>query len=255
MTQPVLDIEQEQTLAFLVEASRKLPRDARRPFYGMRVMGTSYLLLNHPEVPRGHPGLYPGDIEELAAAGLVRLKVSAGNTWVFDVTPLGFRYYEQRRLVQGDAERAVQRETRDYLDSSGFKSRHSRAFEKWREAEDLLWGAESGQSLTVIGHNCREAMQLLATSLLDRHPCPTAPGDPAKTKARIAAVIGGLPAASATATEVTQQLVSYWDALIDLVQRQEHGALREGTPLAWEDARRVVFHTLFAMTEVDRLVQ
>jgi hypothetical protein len=36
------------------------------------------------------------------------------------------------------------------------------------------------------------------------------------------------------------------------VQRQEHGAQKEGRPLVWEDGRRVVFQTAIVMFELDR---
>jgi hypothetical protein len=51
-----------------------------------------------------------------------------------------------------------------------------------------------------------------------------------------------------------QSLLEYWGTVNDLVQRQEHGGQREGDPLTWEDGRRVVFHTLLVMYEIDRAV-
>jgi hypothetical protein len=42
-------------------------------------------------------------------------------------------------------------------------------------------------------------------------------------------------------------MVDYWNALVDLHQRQEHGAQRQGQPLTWEDGRRVVFQTILVM--------
>jgi hypothetical protein len=44
----------------------------------------------------------------------------------------------------------------------------------------------------------------------------------------------------------------YWGTVNDLIQRQEHGAQREGGALAWEDGRRVVFQTAIVMFEIDR---
>jgi len=54
---------------------------------------------------------------------------------------------------------------------------------------------------------------------------------------------------------VLESLVSCWEAAIDLVQRQEHGANKEGEPLVWEDARRVVFQTMMVMYELDRALR
>lgn len=250
-----LDPAQEQALALLVEATRRLPREARRPFYGARSATSHNLILIHPEVPEGHPGIYPGDLDELVSRGLVRRSMPGGRTWTFEVTARGFRHYEELARRQGGAEKAIEQQTRSYIDSSGFRSRHSGAFAKWSEAERLLWGSDSDQSLTVVGHDCREAMQLFATSLLERYPSPDAPADPARTKSRVAAVVQGLASSSSSSRDLAVHLLSYWSAVVESVQRQEHGAQKEGRHLLWEDARRVVFHTLFAMTELDRLAQ
>jgi hypothetical protein len=51
-----------------------------------------------------------------------------------------------------------------------------------------------------------------------------------------------------------EALHGFWASTIDLIQRQEHGAMKEGKPLTWEDGRRVVFSTLIAMYELDRAV-
>jgi hypothetical protein len=45
-------------------------------------------------------------------------------------------------------------------------------------------------------------------------------------------------------------LLAYWGTVSDLVQRQEHGGLREREPLTWEDTRRVVFQTAIVMFEI-----
>jgi len=39
---------------------------------------------------------------------------------------------------------------------------------------------------------------------------------------------------------------------VNLAQRQEHGGQKEGEPLVWEDARRVVLHRAVVMIEVAR---
>ena len=46
-------------------------------------------------------------------------------------------------------------------------------------------------------------------------------------------------------------LLAFWGTVSDLVQRQEHGALREGEQLVWHDGRRVVFLTMTVMHEID----
>jgi hypothetical protein len=49
-------------------------------------------------------------------------------------------------------------------------------------------------------------------------------------------------------------IVSYWGTLSDLVQRQEHAGQKEGQPVTWEDARRIVFHTAIVFLEIDRAI-
>jgi hypothetical protein len=40
-----------------------------------------------------------------------------------------------------------------------------------------------------------------------------------------------------------------------LIQRQEHGAQKEGEPVSWDDARRIVFLTMFLMTEFATILE
>lgn len=49
-------------------------------------------------------------------------------------------------------------------------------------------------------------------------------------------------------------LLVYWGAVNDLIQRQEHGATKEGEALRWEDGRQVVFQTAVVMFEIARAI-
>ncbi len=51
-----------------------------------------------------------------------------------------------------------------------------------------------------------------------------------------------------------EALIVYWGCVLDIVQRQEHGATKEGEDLVWEDARRAVFNTLTVMFEIDNAI-
>jgi hypothetical protein len=51
-----------------------------------------------------------------------------------------------------------------------------------------------------------------------------------------------------------EALVAYWGTVSDLANRQAHGARREKETLKVEDARRLIFHTMLVMFEVDRLL-
>lgn len=246
LNSPLLDPEQERALEFLVEASR---RADRQPFYGSFPVGSHNIRLAHSGVPRDHSGIYPGDLDTLAEAGLVRVD-RYPDTVRFDVTPAGFRYYGEIKGRTAKQGAAVPSTTRSYLDTGGFIARHSKAFVKWQDADGLLWSAESYGQLTTIGHLCREAMQEFATSLI-RSTTASAPEDPAKTVARVRAALGTRNLMDGTRS-LLDSLIAYWGAVADLSQRQEHGGQKEGQPLKWEDGRRLVFHTLFTMVEIDR---
>ncbi len=64
-----------------------------------------------------------------------------------------------------------------------------RCIEKWVDAEKKLWISESKRELTTIGHLCREAMQLFATSLVEQYKLTEVDMDPAHTIARVRAVL------------------------------------------------------------------
>jgi hypothetical protein len=48
-------------------------------------------------------------------------------------------------------------------------------------------------------------------------------------------------------------LLALWDA-IDLIQRQEHGEQKGGSPLSWNDGRRIVYITMLLMIEFASIV-
>src|SRR5438309_4513 len=245
----VLDPEQEQVLEFLVEAYRR--SSDRQPFYAAQPANSHNLHLAHAGVPRDHPGIYPADIQTLSEAGLLRLERPDHSTWRFDLTPAAFRYYATMIERRGGGTRTVEETTHSYFDSVKFVSRHPTPFAKWRQAEQLLWSGDGQQQLTTIGHLCREAMQLFATSLLSHRPSADAPLDPVKTVARVRRALDSVPNYAKKA--LCEAMVAYWGEVADFAQRQEHGAQKEGQALEWEDGRMLVFHTLFTMVELDRI--
>ena len=141
----------------------------------------------------------------------------------------------------------------DYLNADPFRERYPDAHQKWTQASERLWASDSEHELTVIGHLCRESMQAFATALVERHEPPAVDPDRQLVVARIRAVLD-LHRDQLGATELPflDALLVYWGTVSDLVQRQEHGAQREGKPLIWEDGRRVVFQTANVMFEIDR---
>ncbi len=140
-----------------------------------------------------------------------------------------------------------------YLDSDHFRTRYPEAYARWQQASALLWGEDSAQELSTIGHKCREAMQEFATALLDLHGVRDANPDKAKTRDRFSAVVNSRRAdLGASKSELLDALFGLWRASENLIRRQEHAGQRERDPLTPEDGRRVVFQTAVVMFEADR---
>lgn len=257
MDRILISENQAKLLDLLVEASRVQTPKGRQPFCGLKdsTSAEQYLLVPHPGLPENYRGIYPGDVEQLSREGLLTLDKSPRGTWTFEVAPLGEKYYEWLKVRQGTAPARVEQTLRTYLDVSGLAQRHSTALAKWAEAEAMLWGPEPTSQVTTIGHLCREAHQEFATSVIGRLPSADASGEKTKTKIRIRAALESLPTLSETVKTFALALAGYWDAVVDLAQRQEHANLKEDCGLAWEDSRRLVFHTIVAMTDLDRIVE
>lgn len=250
----LLEKEQQELLAVLVEAARNVPQEHREKFIAMQIFGQSLAWVIHPGLPRDFEGAYMGDLEILAQERLINLSYGQGGRASFDVTPLGFRYYKWLKQRAGETIQQVEQEIIGYLDSESFRKRYPNAFAKWREAASLLWEADTEQKLTVIGHLCREALQEFTTHLVGEFQPPDVDSEKSHTIARLKAVLERLIHLGSTEKPFLDALISYWRTVNDLAQRQEHGAQREKEGLGWEDARRVVFHTALVMYEVARAV-
>jgi hypothetical protein len=248
----LLEREQEDLLKALVEATRNIPRDQRQKFLFLKTMGPDFI--RHPGLPDQNLAIYEGDLDILEQEGLLSVTYSARhNGRSFDVSPLGFRVYEEMQRRSGAPAQQVEEELMRYLDADAFHQSYSVAYRRWAEAVELLWGSDSQQQLTTIGHLCREAVQEFATALVDRHQPPDMDTDRTHTVARTRAVLDQHASKlGTTAAPFLDALLAYWGTVSDLVQRQEHGAKKEGRPLVWEDGRRVVFQTAVVMFEIDR---
>lgn len=245
----------DSALATLVEASRSVPPEQRQPIMTLRSAMSPNFLLDHPAIPHGHPGIYPADLHQLERDGLILVEPTRqSGTSHIDVTPAGFCAYERVRREAGAPVERIEQAARSLLDSAEFRARHPRAFASWAKAEELLWASDSNSEFSAIGHHCREAAQRFATSLLHHHHVSDAPEDPASTKKRVASVLKTWSSGSEAVDKFAHSLWEYWSSVIDLGQRQEHGAQKEGAALTWEDGRRLVFGTLMAMVEIDRVV-
>jgi len=244
--------EQRELLEALVEASRNVPRDKRQKFLVVQTLSSPDYII--------HPGLqgtrfpgYLGDVETLARAGLVALGYGSRGTPKFDVTPEGFALYEELKSRSAEPTDQVEATVIQYLDAEAFQREAPAAYVKWSEAEQLLWQADSERHFTTIGHLCREAMQEFVTALVERFKPPSVESDKALVVKRLSSTLQHLSTQrQLKSVELLQAMLGYWAEVHSIVQRQEHGGQKEGTPLTWEDARRVVFQTAIVMFEIQR---
>ena len=249
----LLEKEQEELLTELVKASRNVKHNKRQKFMTVQTSEHSFVKVIHPGLSKDFEGAYIGDLEILAQQNLLNLS-SIPHGFNFDVTPLGIRYYKYLKQQTGEPIRQIEQEVHAYIDSEVFHKKYLKAFEKWREAESLLWQADTDRKPTLIGHLCRESMQEFATSLIEEVQPPEVDSNKAHTIARLKAVLKHLPHIGSTEKPFLDALIAYCGTVNDLIQRQEHGAKQEKEFLVLEDARRVVFHTMLVMYEIDRAV-
>lgn len=245
----LLEPEQEELFSSIVEAVRNTPREERQKFLVIQTMDGDFLL--HPGIKKDENRIYHGDVEELGRQGLLAIGFDSRGTPNFDVTSLGFRYYEHLKRKKGEPVQRVETTMRKYLNYPGFRDKYPEAFTKWSSAEDLLWQTDTQQQLTTIGHLCREALQGFTTILVERYSPPDVNTDKTKTVARLKAVLYAAKL-GITKKAFLEALLAYWGTVNDLIQRQEHGAYKDGEQLVWEDARCVVFQTMIIMFEIDR---
>ena len=248
----LLEPEHEELLYALVEAARNVPREKRDKFIAVEVFGGGFI--QHPGLPDGRIPAYKGDVEVLAHEGLLLGSYSSQGNFIFDVRPLGFRYYEYLKQRNGQPIQELETTIGNYLNAEQFQKKYSTTYKKWAAAEAMLWESDSEKQLTTIGHLCREAMQEFATALVNHYQPPNVEKNKASTVARIRAILEIMgDKLGKTEKPFLDAILAYWGTASDLVQRQEHGAQREKVrePLVWEDGRRVVFQTAVVMFEID----
>lgn len=253
-----VELEQEQVdlLTEIVEEHRRVPRERRDRFHLSNTQEGSYAF--YPKALDGWQlPVVQGDLDVLASHSLVTARYDdRGRISSFTVRPEGLNQYDALKRQHGDAAADMEAEVRRYLDAEAFSGRFPRAYAKWRQAEEALWGSESAAVLTTIGHHCREATQLFADALVNRYHPSEVDSDPSHTVARVRSVLALMAEKPSNAEAAfLDALLSYWGAVVDLSQRQEHGALKGGDALLWEDGRRLVFQAAVVMFELDRSVR
>ena len=247
----LLEPEQEELLGVLVEGSRTVADRSERIF-SLTVLNASKFI-SGPNLGQEGRRVEGDDIPLLEQAGLVRVVSRGKNLVRFRVTPEGERHYEALKTRADEPVREVEDDLRSYLESDALRSRYAAAYRKFSEAERLLWRSDSQEQLTAVGHHAREALQEFATALVERHRPPSVNPSPTATRDRLSAVLNmHRPQLGERRSDFLDALFAYWREVDSLAQRQEHGGQKEGEPLTWEDARRLVLHTAVVMVEVAR---
>ena len=247
----LLEAEQEQLLGTLVEASRSVADRSERIFSLCKLGGGS--TVGGLGLPQEGLPVEADDIYFFAQAGLVRIMSDKKSLTRFRVTPEGESHYEAMKTRAGEPVREVEDDVRSFLDSEPFRTRYDAAYRSFAVAERLLWGPDSHDRLTAVGHHAREALQEFATALVERNQPPKVNPSPTATFDRLSVVVNmRRPQLGEGRSKFLDALFDYWREVNNIVQRQAHGGQKEGEPLVWEDARRVVLHTAVVMVEVAR---
>jgi len=247
-----LEPEQEALLATMCEAARSVSRE-RRGWFNYSAEAAARDRLIGTGLPDDGIPVVPGDIPILQRVGFVI--VGSGDFPQVTITPEGFAHWEEQRRRIGEPIQRVEAAVRQYLDAEMFREHYGAAYDKWVQAEDLALSSDSPAQLTAVGHHCREALQLFATALVERHNPPDVDQNTDHDINRVQAVLDQHAEKVGTSVRpFIDAMMAYWRATSGLAQRQEHGAQKANEPLAGEDARRVVFHTAIVMFEVARVV-
>ena len=136
-----------------------------------------------------------------------------------------------------------------YIDEPTFGTRYPVPYENWRAALDLF-EADPERNAARIGIDCRGAAIAFVNALADLYAVELPPGSSPVAREHIRSVLKASGTRSARVDTYLDALVSYWGAVVGLVQQQVHAA-EAGTPPTQDDARRALFQTLLVMHEID----
>ena len=250
----ILEPEQKELFIRIVEAVKKIPREKRMFIIEIKNMiDMELIVLSQDHEQHCIENIIYGDLDEFIDHKLLRYSLSKNGSRNFNVSPTGFLYYEWLMKQQGKPVERIEKHTRNYLDLKDFRKCYPKAYEHLMRAEEKLWASDSEKHFTVIGHECREAMQEFAADLHTQVFGSDLDENKKNIIKRIRAVIDRKGEEKGkTVKPFLDALLAYWGTLSDLAQRQEHGAQKEGETITWEDARRLVFQTVNVMVELDR---
>src|SRR6267142_2141397 len=139
-TVPLLEQQQENLLAAFVEAFRNVPLDQRQPFH-MTTSDESYFAeVEHSGLPDKKISAYKADIRVLERKGLLDVSYSEfGIVYGFDLTPEAFAHYRQAKQRDDRPVQRIESNLRSYLLTDRFQQSYYSAYQRWKDAEALLW--------------------------------------------------------------------------------------------------------------------
>lgn len=249
-----LEGEQQRLLLEIVETYKQGTRERGEFWFSKTNSGSR---LQHMGSDRTWHEVPDHDLAALRRSGLLDMRRGGGRypPLIHTVSPFGLRYYDWVRSQDAEPVGQVEEAVRELVDSDWFVGRYPASHAAWSSAVAMLWSPDVDRNLSQIGHSCREAMQDFAEELATR-ACmlDDVDSDKQHTVSRVRDVLAekGPPGSRAA---FNGALVAYWGELSDQVMRQEHAGQKEGEPIGWEDARRVVLHTLVVMYEVARVAE
>jgi hypothetical protein len=156
-----LQPDQERLFIEMVEAEHGVPRHEQRwrlfedVLYG----------------PWGERPVLSDDVHVLDEAGFLKgtsCNYLYGNNYV--ISPAGHKFYAAvKKQRTGEPMERAEDEVRRFIDADAFREAYPAAYERWAEAEALLWAANSEREFTTVGHKARQAMQAFATEVVERY--------------------------------------------------------------------------------------
>ncbi len=156
----LLESEQQQLLITFVEAFWKVPTPEAFQQFREGFADMVY-----------HKGLHSNkgikvrwhNVELLASERMITLNHHQNN-YTFNITPLGFKYCEHLKQQAGTPFNRMEQSLRSFLEADLLLRLCPIAYEKWVNAEKLLWSENPEKRATDIGHHCREAIQVSAVT-------------------------------------------------------------------------------------------
>jgi hypothetical protein len=192
------------------------------------------------------------DVEELERVGLVAMTGRAGITGRVTVRPQARAFLRDHRVPPLSQ---LELAPIGYLQTATFQRRYPQVYEQWAEAREALSDSTEERVKGDVGMACREAMILFAQALAERFVLAERLEDREKDVWRIRAALGYVREKMGEKERAfLDGLISYWEGVTGLVQRQRHARGKQGAPVSLEDAQRLVLHSAVVMYEVDQAI-